>query len=64
VGLQSSLARHVPSGPKTPAEIRAECKAAWHRDGVICLNPEWISGWGERQQLIQIAEKQFGKRGK
>ena len=60
----SSIYGQIAPAAKTDAEIRAECKAAWHRDGVICLNPEWITGWGERQQLIQIAEKQFGKRGK
>jgi hypothetical protein len=64
VSLQSSLARVTPSGPKTEAEVKAECKRAFHRDGVICLKPEWFTGWGDRQQLIMLAEKQFGKRTK
>ncbi len=60
--LQSSLSRHVASGPKTPAEIRAECSRAWHRDGLIVINPEWLSSWPDRTQARLLAENLFGKR--
>jgi hypothetical protein len=62
VSLQSSLSRHAAPAPKSDAEIRAECRAAWLRDGIVCIRPEWISNWPDRTQLELIANKTFGKR--
>jgi hypothetical protein len=59
---QSSLARHVASGPKTDAEVRADCCAAYHRDGVICIREDWLTSWPDRTQLRLLADKVFGKR--
>lgn len=62
MNMQSSLSRHVESGPKTPAEVKEECRKAWHRDGLICLRSEWFNSWADRKQAELLAEKQFGKR--
>ena len=64
MGLQSSLGRHVASGPKTEAEIRAEARKAWHGDGLILINPAWLASWADKKQAEILAEKLFGKRGK
>lgn len=62
IGVRSSLAGHVASGPKTDAEVRAECRAAWHRDGIVLLRSDWLTSWPEKKQLEQLAERAFGKR--
>jgi hypothetical protein len=62
VSIQSSLGRHVASGPKTPSEVRAEAAGAWHRHGIILINPEWLNSWADRKQAELLAEKLFGKR--
>lgn len=60
--LQSSLARHVASGPSGDADAHAACKAAWHRDGVFCIRLDQIKGWGKRIQVEQIATEIYGRR--
>lgn len=60
--LQSSLARHVASGPNGAADAHAACKAAWHRDGVFCVSVESLKSWVHRKQIEQIATELFGRR--
>lgn len=60
--LQSSLARHVTSGPDSPEQVFSLCKAAWHRDGIVCIRLDQVKGWGKRVQLEQIATEIYGKR--
>ncbi len=45
-----------------PAKARSEARAAWHRDGIILINPAWLKGWADRAQAELLAEKLFGKR--
>ena len=59
---RSSLGRHVSSGPKTDAEIRAEARRAYHESGVVLLREDWLGSWPDRTQLRLLAEKTFGKR--
>ena len=61
-GIRSSLAPHVASGPTSPEDVRRKCAAAYHKDGVILLKPEWFETWADRKQLEILADKAFGKR--
>lgn len=45
-----------------PAKARKEARAAWHRDGLILINTQWLQGWADRKQAELLAEKLFGKR--
>jgi len=60
--LQSSLARHVSSGPDSPEQVFALCKAAWHRDGVFCVSVETLKSWVHKKQIEQIGTEIFGAR--
>lgn len=61
-GIRSSLASHVASGPTSPEDIRRKAAAAWHSDGIILINPDWLTSWTERKQAEILAEKLFGRR--
>lgn len=45
-----------------PAKARKEARAAWHRDGLILINPAWLAGWADRKQAEILAIKLFGRR--
>lgn len=45
-----------------PVKARQEARAAWHRDGIILINPSWLNGWADRRQAQLLAEKLFGRR--
>jgi hypothetical protein len=47
-----------------PANARAEAKKAWHRDGLILINPEWLNSWADKRQAEMLAEKLHGRRGR
>lgn len=59
----SSLAKfaHLSREPD-PAKARIAARQAWQNAGLILINPEWITGWADRQQAIILAEKLHGKR--
>jgi hypothetical protein len=41
---------------------RLVAREAYHRDGVICLKPEWLPDQSDRDHLRRIADKTFGER--
>lgn len=45
-----------------PAAARRAARAAWQNDGLILINPSWLTGWADRKQAEILAEKLFGKR--
>jgi hypothetical protein len=60
---RSPLAPYAPLGREPdPAAARREARAAWHRDGLILINPAWLPGWADRKQAELLAEKLFGRR--
>ena len=59
---RASLSRHIASGPTSPEEVKRQCAAAYHKEGVILLKPEWLGTWADRKMLEILAEKAFGKR--
>lgn len=61
--MRSSLARSAPLFHETDErQARAAAAAAWHRDGIVLINPEWLRSWADQKQLELLAEKMFGKR--
>jgi hypothetical protein len=61
--LRSSLAPHIASGEEGDAErARRAAKAAYHEHGIVLINPDWLAGWADRQQLILLADQVHGRR--
>lgn len=44
------------------ANARKAARDAFHKHGIVLINPSWLSGWADRKQLEILAEKLFGKR--
>jgi hypothetical protein len=60
--IQSCLARIVPSGQTSPAEIETLRQRAWIEKGIVVLHPDEISDEWLRQALRNEATKRFGRR--
>lgn len=62
-GVRSSLAGVAANCREPdPAKARQEARAAWHRDGLILINPAWLNGWADRRQAELLAEKLHRRR--
>jgi len=61
----TSLTRYAPL-MRDPDQMAARRRAAeqFHEDGTIILFPDTLAklSWQDRELLIKIAEKQYGKR--
>lgn len=55
---RTSTLAHEPDD----ANARKAARDAWHKHGIVLINPKWLSGWADRKQLEIQAEKLFGKR--
>lgn len=63
--IKSTLAPYAPGmRDPDPRNARVEARKAWHRDGLILINPAWFNSWADRKQAEILAEKLFGRRGK
>ncbi len=61
--MRSTLAPFaVTNHDPDPAKARLEARAAWHRDGLILINPAWLNSWADRRQAELLAEKCHGRR--
>ncbi|WP_323493959.1 hypothetical protein [Sphingomonas sp. 10B4] len=61
--LRSSLASHAGSmRDPDPANARRAARDAWQTSGLVLINPEWLTSWVDRQQLIILAERVHGER--
>ncbi len=45
-----------------PVDARVAARDAWHRHGIVLINPEWFTSWTDRKQAELLAEKLHGKR--
>lgn len=61
--LRSSLAPHVGRRDSPcPEQARRAARAAYHEHGIVLINPDWLAGWADRQQLTILADKVHGPR--
>lgn len=62
-GFRSSLAPIAPACREPDeAHARKAARDAWHKDGIVLVNPAWLQSWTDRKQAELLAEKLFGKR--
>ena len=61
--MPQPLARFAALGNEPQdANARKAARDAWHKHGIVLINPEWLSGWADRKQAEILAERLFGKR--
>ncbi len=60
--LQSVLGRAAGRSPTTETELREMAARAYRETGFICLKPEWILSWPDREFVNAVAMKVHGKR--
>ncbi|MDJ0950632.1 MAG: hypothetical protein QNJ94_17095 [Alphaproteobacteria bacterium] len=60
--IPGSLARLVPRAPANEEELAAMARAAWRSQGIVLLHPDRIPDPWERQTVINLAERFYGKR--
>lgn len=60
--IRTSLHRHQPITPWNDDEIRQKARKLWQETGTVMVKPEWITNDIDRQMVINVGEKQFGKR--
>ena len=61
-GYKSSLAGRIINPPSDPAYIRGLAFEAWHKRGVVMIDPNMLTDDWERQAVINIANRIYGKR--
>ncbi len=62
-GFRSPLAPYAASmRDPDPQAARRAARTAFHETGLVLINPDWLPGWTDRQQLKILAEKVHGKR--
>lgn len=60
--MNSPLSRICASGPADPEAVRRMAGRAWHENGVVLINPAWLTSMADRQQLADLADKVHGSR--
>lgn len=60
--MRSSLARHRPAASTGPEQLERMRRAAWQAQGVVVIDPSRLADDWERQMIINIAERLFGRR--
>ena len=60
--IQTSLERHVMSAPTQDDHLEAMRAAAWHKRGIVTLQPEDIEDPWVRQAVINEAARRWGRR--
>lgn len=62
-GFQSSLAPIAPACREPcDANARKAARDAWHKHGIVLVNPAWLQSWTDQKQAELLAEKLFGQR--
>lgn len=60
--VYTSLERKVLSGPTPPEDVAALAGAVWRRTGKALLDPAEIADEWERQVVVNVANRLYGKR--
>lgn len=63
MNFRSSLSSLAPLCREPDDSLARKAAAtAWHKEGIILLNPQWFRSWTDQKQAELLAEKLFGKR--
>ena len=62
MSLTCVLGRLIGQTPATESELRAMRAAAWHKQGILVVDPDLIRDEWEHQTLITIGNRLFGRR--
>lgn len=63
MNARSTLAPYAASmRDPDPAAARRAAREAYHREGIVLINPSWLSHWPDRKQLEILADKVHGRR--
>ena len=62
MSLSCVLGKLAGQMPATEEELRAMRAAAWHKQGILVVNPATVRDEWERQCLTNIGNQLFGKR--
>lgn len=62
MSLACTLGRLIGQTPATESELRAMRAAAWHKQGILVVDPALIKDDWERLSLISIGNRLFGRR--
>jgi hypothetical protein len=60
--LSDPIAKLIGRTPTDETHLRAMRAAAYHKQGIIVFRPEEIRNEIDREYVIQVAEKIYGKR--
>lgn len=63
---RTSLTRYAPlMREASPEEAREAARNAFIATGgkTVCINKDWLTSWGDRKLLDQLAEKAFDVKG-
>lgn len=60
--MRDSLARMLPREPADEAHLRDMRAAAWHRQNIAVIRLDDIANDFDRQHVINIANRLYGKR--
>ena len=58
----AEIIRARGKSPLNEDELRSLAAKAWHDLGIVVFKPEDIRNWADKQHLINLAERVFGKR--
>lgn len=63
--LRSPLGRYAALGHEPDyIDARAAARCACRDHDIVCINLSWVTSWVDRQELIILADRIHGKRGK
>lgn len=60
--VKSQLTRFQPYTPWDDEQLRAKAKKLWQESGTVMVKPDWVADDFDRQHMLNIAEKHFGRR--
>lgn len=60
---RSSLAQFAPLMRDVDEDAAKRIAAkVWHDLGMLIVQPDWVRGWAEQQEVVNIGNKMWGKR--
>jgi hypothetical protein len=60
--MRSYLAKHQPQAPADAEQLDDLRRAAWHKQGVVVIDPVTVRDDFARRAILNEAERLYGKR--